>query len=189
MLRRRPSPPRPLWVLALKGAVAAWLAALAFLSVDFMKEAYLGERSAMIEAVGRSEEAIFAASMPSEILEAGDERPLSRWYAERGAVARIWGNLLRYRISVLGAWFWTLFPALAALVIDAYCVREVRKYRFVSQSPLRHKMAARAAYILAGAGAGALLAPVSLPANLVPLTLCGIATGFWLWVVNLQKRL
>lgn len=189
MLRRRPSPPRPLWATAVKWMVAVWLLALAFLSVDYMQETYLGERAAMQASVGPAEEGIFATSMPADILAASNDRPLTRWYAERGAVARIWGNLLRYRLSVLGAWFWTLCPALVALVIDAYCMREVRKYRFVAQSPLRHKMAARAAYILAGSATGALLAPVALPASLVPVTLTGIASGFWLWVVNLQKRL
>lgn len=73
--------------------------------------------------------------------------------------------------------------------LDGHYMREIRKYSFVAQSPIRHKLGIRVIWVVIIGLAGWLLMPIPLPALIAPtLTVC-LAYALWLWVSNLQKRL
>jgi hypothetical protein len=68
-------------------------------------------------------------------------------------------------------------------------VREIRKYSFVAQSPIRHMLGVRVMWIVIIGLIGWLFLPVTLPALIAPSLTVALAYSLWLWVSNLQKRL
>lgn len=78
---------------------------------------------------------------------------------------------------------------LLAAYLDGHFVREIRKYSFVAQSPIRHKLGVRLIWIVLAGFAGWVMVPIPMPLLLAPMLIVLISYSLWLWVSNLQKRL
>lgn len=101
----------------------------------------------------------------------------------------LWLGLIAYRLQVLMGWLLPGVPIMLATYLDGHYVREIRKYSFVAQSPIRHKLGVRVMWIVLAGLAGWVIVPVPMPSLLAPILIVLISCSLWLWVSNLQKRL
>lgn len=85
-------------------------------------------------------------------------------------------------------WLLPGIPLAIAAYLDGQYVREIRKFSFVAQSPIRHKLGIRVMWLVLIGLMGWLLVPVPL-ALVAPTLTVAISYSLWLWVSNLQKRL
>jgi len=113
----------------------------------------------------------------------------SQWARSRIEATWLWIGLLVYRLYVLTGWIVPGIPLAIVAYLDGHYVREIRKFSFVAQSPVRHKLGIRVMWVVLLGTAGWLLIPVPLPALLAPALTVSLAYSLWLWVSNLQKRL
>lgn len=165
------------------------------------------ERSQVFQLAGQGESLMFAQSMQGmQSSIAGDfngyireadglglgplgNQGFSRWMRERVEASWLWIGLVAYRLHVLMGWFIPGIPMAIVSYLDGHYVREIRKYSFVAQSPIRHKLGIRVLWSAILGLVGWLLVPIPLPVLIAPvLTVC-LAYALWLWVSNLQKRL
>ena len=86
-------------------------------------------------------------------------------------------------------WLLPGIPLVLAAYMDGQFVREIRKYSFVAQSPIRHKLGVRVMWMVLAGLAGWIVLPVPMPSLLAPVLIVSISYSLWLWVSNLQKRL
>jgi hypothetical protein len=86
-------------------------------------------------------------------------------------------------------WLLPGIPFAIVAYLDGQYVREIRKFSFVAQSPIRHKLGIRVMWVVLIGLMGWLLVPVPLPAMIAPFLTVAISYSLWLWVSNLQKRL
>ena len=113
----------------------------------------------------------------------------SQWTRSRIEATWLWLGLVIYRLHVLMGWLLPGIPLAIVAYHDGHYVREIRKFSFVAQSPIRHKLGIRVMWVVLIGLAAWLLVPVPLPAIIAPTLTVAISYSLWLWVSNLQKRL
>jgi hypothetical protein len=113
----------------------------------------------------------------------------SQWTRSRIEATWLWLGLVIYRLHVLMGWLLPGIPLAIVAYLDGHYVREIRKFSFVAQSPIRHKLGIRVMWVVLIGLAAWLLVPVPLPAKIAPTLTVAISYSLWLWVSNLQKRL
>lgn len=183
--------------------VATWL----YIPPSIIRSAWQTERSEVYALAGPGEHLIFRQamnglqqSMAKEfqgfLLEAdamgegdlGNSR-FSQWTRLRIEATWLWLGLVVYRLHVLMGWLLPGIPLAIVAYLDGQYVREIRKFSFVAQSPIRHKLGIRVMWVVLIGLMGWLLVPVPLPALIAPALTVAISYSLWLWVSNLQKRL
>lgn len=122
-----------------------------------------------------------AASMGDSLFE--------RWMKDRLYATWLWASIILYRSQMLLIWGLLGIPVILAAVMDGYYVREIRKWSFQAQSPIRHKLGVHMHRWVAFILVGWLLLPIPMPLVLAPLVMIFTAWALWLWTGNLQKRL
>jgi hypothetical protein len=183
--------------------VATWV----FIQPEVIRSAWMVERAEMYAMTGKGESAVYgrifddlqtslAGSFRGYIsdAEAMGQGPLgnsafSRWAQDRIMATWLWIGLIAYRLQVLMGWLLPGIFIILATYLDGHYVREIRKYSFVAQSPIRHKLGIRVMWIVMTGLAGWLMIPVPMPSLLAPALIVLISCSLWLWVSNLQKRL
>ena len=183
--------------------VAVWV----FIQPAVIRSAWLEERAQVYAIAGNSENAVYGritddlqASLAGVFqgylrdAQAMGEGPLgnssfSRWTQDRIMATWLWLGLIAYRLQVLMGWLLPGIPIILATYLDGHYVREIRKYSFVAQSPIRHKLGVRVMWIVLAGLAGWVIVPVPMPSLLAPTLIVMISCSLWLWVSNLQKRL
>lgn len=183
--------------------VAVWMV----IPPALVRSAWMNERAEVYAIAGNGESAVYGritddlqASLAGEFrgyirdTEAMGQGPLgnsafSRWAQDRIMATWLWIGLIAYRLQVLMGWLLPGIPVMLAAYLDGHYVREIRKYSFVAQSPIRHKLGVRVMWIVLAGLAGWVLVPVPMPSLLAPTLIVLISCSLWLWVSNLQKRL
>lgn len=179
----------------------------ALISPAWLRSAWIAERAGVHALAGVGESAVFGRTL-AELQESlgegfrgllGDAQTFgqgpwdpggfSRWMQERIVATWLWIGLISYRLQVLRGWLLPGIPLAMAAYRDGQLVREIRKYAFVAQSPIRHSLGVRVLWLVLMGLAGWLIVPAPMPAILPPLLIVAIAYALWLWVSNLQKRL
>ena len=183
--------------------VATWL----FIPPSVIRSAWQTERSEVYALAGPGEHLLFRQAMNGLqqsiardfrefLLEAdamgegdlGNSR-FSQWTRLRIEATWLWLGLVVYRLHVLMGWLLPGIPLAIVAYLDGQYVREIRKFSFVAQSPIRHKLGIRVMWVVLIGLMGWLLVPVPLPAMIAPVLTVAISYSLWLWVSNLQKRL
>jgi hypothetical protein len=185
------------------GIVVVW----ALIPSSAIRSAWVAERAGVYAVAGAGEGALFGRTLDDlEGALASDFRGLlgdvrairqgpwdpagfSDWLQGRVVVTWLWVGLIAYRLQVLMGWLLPGMPLTMAAYLDGQFVREIRKYAFVAQSPIRHSLAVRVLWIVLIGLVAWLIVPLPMPALLPPGLILAIAYALWLWVSNLQKRL
>lgn len=183
--------------------VATWV----FIQPAVIRSAWMEERAQVYAIAGNGENAVYgritddlqkslAGVFQGYIREAQamGQGPLgnsafSRWTQDRIMATWLWLGLIAYRLQVLMGWLLPGIPIMLATYLDGHYVRETRKYSFVAQSPIRHKLGVRVMWLVLAGLAGWVIVPVPMPSLLAPILIVLISCSLWLWVGNLQKRL
>ncbi len=183
--------------------VAVWV----FIPPAVVRSAWMNERAEVYAIAGSGESAVYGrifddlqASLAGGFrgcirdAEAMGQGPLgnsafSRWAQDRIMATWLWIGLIAYRLQVLMGWLLPGIPVMLAAYLDGHFVREIRKYSFVAQSPIRHKLGVRVTWIVLAGLTGWVIGPVPMPSLLAPTLIVLISCSLWLWVSNLQKRL
>jgi hypothetical protein len=185
------------------GIAAVW----ALIPPAAMRSAWVAERAGVYAVAGAGEGVLFGRALDDlQVSLAGDFRGwlgdvrsigegpwdpagFADWMQGRVVVTWLWVGLIVYRLQVLMGWLLPGIPLVMAAYTDGQLVREIRKYAFVAQSPIRHSLGVRVLWTVLVGLAVWMIAPVPMPAMLPPLLIVAIAYALWLWVSNLQKRL
>lgn len=183
--------------------VATWL----FIPPSIIRSAWQTERSEVYALAGPGEHLLFRQAMnglqqsmakdfQGFLLEADamgegalGNSGFSQWTRLRIEATWLWMGLVVYRLHVLMGWLLPGIPLAIVAYLDGQYVREIRKFSFVAQSPIRHKLGIRVMWVVLIGLMGWLLVPVPLPAMIAPVLTVAISYSLWLWVSNLQKRL
>lgn len=182
---------------------ATWV----FIPPATIRAAWMHERAEVHAWAGEGEQRMFAESMGQlqqsmsrdfraflQDADAMGDGPLgnqgfSHWTRSRIEATWLWLGLVRYRLNVLSGWLLPGIPLVIVAYLDGHYMREIRKYSFVAQSPIRHKLGIRVTWIvIIGLGIWVTV-PIPLPAMIAPMMTVSLAYSLWLWVSNLQKRL
>jgi hypothetical protein len=113
----------------------------------------------------------------------------SQWTRSRIEATWLWLGLVIYRLHVLMGWLLLGIPLTIVAYLDGHYMREIRKFSFVAQSPIRHKLGIRVMWVVLIGLSAWILVPVPLPAMIAPTLTVATSYSLWLWVSNLQKRL
>lgn len=183
--------------------VATWV----FIPPATIRAAWMHERAEVHALAGEGEQRMFAESMGQlqqsmsrdfraflQDADAMGDGPLgnqgfSQWTRSRIEATWLWLGLVRYRLNVLSGWLLPGIPLVIVAYLDGHYMREIRKYSFVAQSPIRHKLGIRVTWFVIIGLAGWLLVPIPVPALIAPFLTVSLSYSLWLWVSNLQKRL
>lgn len=183
--------------------VATWL----FIPPSIIRSAWQTERAEVYALAGPGEHLLFRQAMnglqqsmakdfQGFLLEADamgegalSNSSFSQWTRSRIEATWLWMGLVVYRLHVLMGWLLPGIPLAIVAYLDGQYVREIRKFSFVAQSPIRHKLGIRVMWVVLIGLMGWLLVPVPLPAMIAPVLTVAISYSLWLWVSNLQKRL
>lgn len=185
------------------GMAATW----ALIPPAVIRTAWMAERAGVHALAGKGESVVYGRTVDDlQQSLAGDFRGFisdtrsigqgpwdpagfSHWAERRIVATWLWVGLIAYRLQVLMGWLLPGIPLAMAAYTDGQLVREIRKYSFVAQSPVRHSLGVRVLWIVLVGIAVWLIVPVPMPALLPPLLIVSISYALWLWVSNLQKRL
>lgn len=172
-----------------------------------IRSAWLAERAQMQAMVGQREEGVHGRAVeklrkslaPDFRRFLADARSMGQgplgdagfghWLEERIMATWWWAGLIAYRLQGLMGWLLPGIPLAMAAYRDGQLVREIRKYAFVAQSPIRHSLGVRILWIALVCLVGWLVVPLPLPWLIPPLLIVAIAYALWLWMSHLQKRL
>jgi len=189
------------------GVFVAVLATWLFIPPSVIRGAWLTERGEVFALAGEGEHRVFGQTMTSlqqtmsrdfqNFLRDADtmgQGPLgnvgfSQWTRSRIEATWLWLGLVIYRLHVLMGWLLPGIPLAIVAYLDGHYMREIRKFSFVAQSPIRHKLGIRVMWVVLIGLSAWLLVPVPLPAIVAPMLTVALAYSLWLWVSNLQKRL
>ena len=134
--------------------VATWL----FIPPSIIRSAWQTERSEVYALAGPGEHLIFRQAMNGlqqsmakefrEFLLEADamgegalgNSSFSQWTRLRIEATWLWMGLVVYRLHVLMGWLLPGIPLAIVAYLDGQYVREIRKFSFVAQSPIRHKL-------------------------------------------------
>ncbi len=185
----------------------AMIATWAVIPPTVIRNAWVAERTEVFAIAGKDEASMYGRTMgdmqkslapdfrgfitDAEAMGQGEfgNASFSRWTQDRVIVTWLWIGLIAYRLQVLMGWLLPGIPIMLATYLDGHYVREIRKYSFVAQSPIRHKLGVRVMWFVLAGLAGWVLIPVPMPSLLAPALIVLISCSLWLWVSNLQKRL
>jgi hypothetical protein len=191
-------------------AVALFLvmaATWAFIPPAVIRNAWIAERAEVYAIAGNGESAVYGRTLDDmENSLASDFRgffidaqstgqgpfgsaDFSAWVRDRIVASWLWIGLVAYRLQVLMGWLVPGIPLVMAAYSDGQLVREIRKYSFVAQSPIRHSLGVRVLWTVLVGLAVWMIVPLPMPSLLPPLLIVSISYALWLWVSNLQKRL
>jgi hypothetical protein len=191
-------------------AVALFLvmaATWAFIPPAVIRNAWIAERAEVYALAGKGESAVYGRTLEDmEKSLASDFRgffidaqstgqgpfgsvDFSAWARDRIVASWLWIGLVAYRLQVLMGWLVPGIPLVMAAYSDGQLVREIRKYSFVAQSPIRHSLGVRVLWAVLVGLAVWMIVPLPMPSLLPPLLIVSISYALWLWVSNLQKRL
>lgn len=177
------------------------MAFVALISPEYLQRVATGEKNALAVLLSDEHIAAFEKSSAKMADEIGDSLlsgevglstgtdPISVWAEGRLHAVKEWVRLIGFRIEVFALWMTLLVPVVGAIVIDGYMVREIRKYAFLAQSPVRHKMAAKSMIATGFSIPISLFVPLEIPNLVFPVAILAMGCAVWLWAVNLQKRL
>jgi len=183
--------------------LATWL----FIHPSVIRGAWMAERGEVYALAGEGEHRVFGQVITSlqqtmsrdfqnflldaDALGQGQlgNVGFSQWTRSRIEATWLWLGLVIYRLHVLMGWLLPGIPLAIVAYLDGHYVREIRKFSFVAQSPIRHKLGIRVMWVVLIGLAAWLLVPVPLPAMIAPTLTVAISYSLWLWVSNLQKRL
>jgi hypothetical protein len=183
--------------------LATWL----FIHPSVIRGAWMAERGEVFALAGEGEHHVFGQAIKSLqqtasrdfqnfLLDADamGQGPLgnvgfSQWTRSRIEASWLWLGLVIYRLHVLMGWLLPGIPLAIVAYLDGHYMREIRKFSFVAQSPIRHKLGIRVMWTVLIGLAAWLLIPVPLPAIIAPTLTVTSSYALWLWVSNLQKRL
>lgn len=183
--------------------LATWL----FIHPSVIRGAWMAERGEVYALAGEGEHRVFGQVITSlqqtmsrdfqnflldaDALGQGQlgNVGFSQWTRSRIEATWLWLGLVIYRLHVLMGWLLPGIPLAVVAYLDGHYVREIRKFSFVAQSPIRHKLGIRVMWVVLIGLAAWLLVPVPLPAMIAPTLTVAISYSLWLWVSNLQKRL
>lgn len=183
--------------------VATWL----FIPSSIIRSAWQTERAEVYALAGPGEHRLFRQAMSGLPLSMAKDfqgflqeadamgegalgnSSFSQWTRSRIEATWLWMGLVIYRLHVLMGWLLPGIPLAIVAYLDGQYVREIRKFSFVAQSPIRHKLGIRVMWVVLIVLMGWLLVPVPLPAVIAPVLTVAISYSLWLWVSNLQKRL
>lgn len=183
--------------------VATW----AVIPPTVIRNAWAAERTEVFAIAGKDETRMYGRTMgdmqkslasdfrgfitDAEAMGQGEfgNASFSRWTQDRIIATWLWIGLIAYRLQILMGWLLPGIPFALAAYMDGQLVREIRKYSFVAQSPIRHKLGVRVMWTVLMGLAGWIIVPVPMPSLLAPTLIVSISYSLWLWVSNLQKRL
>lgn len=183
--------------------VATWV----FIPPAVIRSAWMTERGEVYALAGEGEHVVYGQavrgikdSMAKDFqgylaeAESMGQGPLgnvsfSQWMRSRIEATWLWIGLLVYRLHVLIGWLVPGIPFAIVAYLDGHYIREIRKFSFVAQSPIRHKLGIRVMWVAIIGVTGWLLVPIPVPALIAPCLTVSLAYSLWLWVSNLQKRL
>lgn len=183
--------------------LATWL----FIHPSVIRGAWMAERGEVYALAGEGEHRVFGQTMTSLqqtmsrdfqnfLLDADamgqgqlGNVGFSQWTRSRIEATWLWLGLVIYRLHVLMGWLLPGIPLAIVAYLDGYYVREIRKFSFVAQSPIRHKLGVRVVWVVIIGLTCWLFLPISLPGLIAPCLTVFLAYSVWLWVGNLQKRL
>ena len=183
--------------------VATW----AVIPPKVIRNAWAAERAEVFAIAGKDEAGMYGRTMAdmqkslaldfrgfisdAEAMGQGEfgNASFSRWSQDRIIATWLWIGLIAYRLQILMGWLLPGIPFALAAYMDGQLVREIRKYSFVAQSPIRHKLGIRVMWAVLVGLAGWVIVPVPMPSLLAPMLIVSISYSLWLWVSNLQKRL
>jgi hypothetical protein len=183
--------------------MAAWV----LIPPATIRAAWMHERAEVHALAGESEQRMFSDSMRQlqqsmsrdfrvflHDADAMGDGPLgnqgfSQWTRSRIEATWLWLGLVIYRLHVLMGWLLPGIPLTIVAYLDGHYMREIRKFSFVAQSPIRHKLGIRVMWVVLIGLTAWLLVPVPLPAIIAPTLTVATSYSLWLWVSNLQKRL
>ncbi len=189
------------------GVFAVVLATWLFIHPSVIRGAWMAERGEVYALAGEGEHRVFGQAITSLqqtmsrdfqnfLLDADamgqgqlGNVGFSQWTRSRIEATWLWLGLVIYRLHVLMGWLLPGIPLAVVAYLDGHYVREIRKFSFVAQSPIRHKLGIRVMWVVLIGLAAWLLVPVPLPAMIAPTLTVAISYSLWLWVSNLQKRL
>lgn len=189
------------------GAFIAVVATWIFIPPAVIRNSWMTERGEVYAIAGQGEHVVYdqAISVLNETMardfkgylseaHAMGQGPLgnvsfSQWARSRIEATWLWIGLLAYRLHVLMGWFVPGIPFAIVAYLDGHYMREIRKFSFVAQSPIRHKLGIRVMWVVLVGLACWLLVPIPLPAIIAPALTISLSYSLWLWVSNLQKRL
>jgi hypothetical protein len=174
---------------------------------DTIQETLISERSSNISLAASLDEAAWALSQGggffSSIADKTNKRILSSNAivdGKTGIVEEIWdetplkislyATLLDYRLSVIGLLIPSMLAILMAALIDGGAVRKIQLYKNSFSSPLKHTLGGK----VLGLNLGILIfclffIPMTLPFWVFVLAVLVKSFGWWLWIVNLPKRM
>jgi hypothetical protein len=204
----RPARTDNAWSTFVAGALFLVMTATwAFIPPAVIRNAWIAERAEVYALAGSGESAVYGRTL--EDLEkslVSDFRgffidaqstgqgpfgsvDFSAWARDRIVASWLWIGLVAYRLQVLMGWLVPGIPLVMAAYSDGQLVREIRKYSFVAQSPIRHSLGVRVLWAVLVGLAVWMIVPLPMPSLLPPLLIVSISYALWLWVSNLQKRL
>ena len=168
---------------------ATWV----FIPPATIRAAWMHERAEVHALAGEGEQRMFAESMGQlqqsmsrdfrEFLQDADamgDGPLgnqgfSQWTRSRIEATWLWLGLVTYRLNVLLGWLLPGIPLVIVAYLDGHYMREIRKYSFVAQSPIRHKLGIRVTWFVIIGLAGWLFVPIPVPALIAPFLTVSLA--------------
>lgn len=142
--------------------VATWI----FIPPATIRAAWMHERAEVHMLAGEGEHRMFAESIRQlqqsmscdfrVFLQGADamgDGPLgnqgfSQWTISRIEATWLWMGLVVYRLQVLSGWLLPGIPLVIVAYLGGHYMREIRKYSFVAQSPIRHKLGIRVTWIV-----------------------------------------
>ncbi len=102
----------------------------------------------------------------------------------------IYGALLDYRLGIIGLLIPTMLIILMAVLIDGGSIRKIQHYRNSFSSPLRHTIGGKVLGLNLGIVIFCLFfIPMTLPFWVFVSIVLVKTFGWWLWIVNLPKRM
>jgi hypothetical protein len=189
------------------GAFIAVVATWIFIPPAVIRNSWMTERGEVYAIAGQGEHVVYdqAIRVLNETMardfkgylseaQAIEQGPFgnvsfSQWARSRIEATWLWIGLLAYRLYVLMGWFVLGIPFAIVAYLDGHYMREIRKFSFVAQSPIRHKLGIRVMWVVLVGLTCWLLVPIPLPAIIAPALTISLSYSLWLWVSNLQKRL
>lgn len=185
--------------------ISIWVAMLA--NPKSVENALVSERTSNAELASTLDATAWDSSRDYSLFSAGarvlNERILlskAIVAGQTGIIENIWKEtplklsfyaaLLDYRVAVLLLIIPTLLILFAASVMDAIMVRKVQMYRNSFSSPLRHNIGGKVLGINLSIFLIILFfAPIPIPFWVFAAIVLIKVFGWWLWIVNLPKRM
>lgn len=114
---------------------------------------------------------------------------IDRWLADRIYAGSVWVHVIMYRLGLTFLWGLFALPFMCAAFVDGKYQREISKTSFEQTSPIMHKSGKDAAILTITALFLWIFVPIFITIWVVPIAIICLSSSWWIWTVNLQKRL